>query len=99
MKEKWKWHLCGQMGGYNQRFLNVFTLWHRGKLQRGREALMRQLLKVEKRVSVDFFFALVLFTISLFSSCFGLHVENKEGLVGDAAVVRTWEQVVSVALE
>jgi len=70
-------------------------------MQWGREAFMRQLLKVEKRVSVHFFFffALLLFTVSLFSSCFGLDVENKEGLVGDVAVVRALEWVVSVALE
>lgn len=45
------------------------------------------------------FFSLLLFTVSLFSSCFGLDVESKEGLVGDGAVVRALGQVVSIALE
>lgn len=38
-------------------------------------------------------------TVSLFSSCFGLDVENKEGLVGDVAAVRALVPVDSVALE
>lgn len=63
MKEKRKWHLCRQMGGYNRSFLHMFTLRHRGEIQRGREALTRQLLKVEKRVSVDFFFFLLCFCL------------------------------------
>lgn len=61
---------------------------------------MTQLPKVDRRGSVDFFFfSLLLFTVSLFSGCFGLDVEKRERLTGEGAVVRALEQVVSVALE
>lgn len=41
---------------------HVYTLAQR-RMQWGREAFMRQLLKVEKRVSVHFFFSLLCFCL------------------------------------
>lgn len=49
-----------------------------------------------ERVSVDLLLCL-LGTVSLFSSCYGLHAGHKEGLAGDVAVARTLEQAVSGA--
>lgn len=49
-----------------------------------------------ERVSVDLLLCL-LGTVSLFSSCYGLHVGHKEGLAGDVAVAKTLEQTVSGA--